>query len=414
MTIENETLSGTSSNNAPSIEESILGSIEKIEAASPEPEIEDVAPQEGEAEVRAEAPEEAEPDKTDEGKTADGPAPNDKSRLAKAARELANARNRGKKKVVEAKDLSVTTKPAKVAPVAQPTKKETYLPPQEWPMADKEQFNQLPPVAQKQSLEFYKRAVAQTTKVWQELRRKESYVGAVGDVIQRYQTKWGEAGMTAPQAIEELAATRENLITNPHQTLNNLMLKLGVTPEEIYEMRQGGRAPAAPQQRNQQPAQQNSLTRDDVLRILQENSARTSEQQEITSGQALVEKLRNQVTQDGRYFYPELQRDNPAIERIKPLADAIKKAQPDLPWDEVTLRAIRADRHAHGTVAPGSPSPNSPRLPSAEETQRIRSASVSVRGRGNPTVPTRTPAKAGESVQQTLERNVAALFNSSH
>lgn len=412
MTIENETLSGNSS---PSIEESILGSIEKIEAASPEPEIEDVAPQEEPSEVPAETPEEDKSDKTDEGETADSPAPNDKSRLAKAARELAAARNRGKKKVVEAKDLSVPAKGAKVAvkPTTQP-KAETFLPPQEWPTSDKEQFNQLPPVAQKQSLEFYKRAVAQTTKVWQELRRKESYVGAVGDVIQRYQTKWGEAGMTAPQAIEELAATRENLITNPHQTLNNLMLKLGVTPEEIYEMRQGGRAPAAPQQRNPAPAQQTSLTRDDVIRIMEENSVRTSEQQEITSGQALVEKLRNQVTQDGRYLYPELQRDNPAIERIKPLADAIKKAQPDLPWDEITLRAIRADRHAHGTIPPGSPSPNSPRLPSAEETQRIRSASVSVRGRGNPTVPTSTPAKKGESVQQTLERNVAALFNSSH
>jgi len=84
----------------------------------------------------------------------------------------------------------------------------------------------------------------------------------------------------------------------------------------------------------------------------------------------------------------------------------LRKTQPNIPWGEAFKRVVQQLRVFDGKYT-GSPSAaSSPKLPT-NDIQRVKNASVSVRGRGNPAIPNSAIAKRGES----LDDSIAAVFD---
>ena len=333
----------------------------------------------------------------------------EESTLTKAARELANAKRKGKQ-TYEAKDLNLGTKPQKQQALVQ--QEEVLHPPQRWTLEKKEEFNKLPPIAKKEVLDFWNGIEGHSTKLFQEVNRQKQELGSTLDVIQRYERDWHSQGFTTPQMLAELAGTREMLRTKPMESLDLLHQKLGITPEQLYEYRQQ-RESGQPAQRQQLTAQQfdesKYLTIDKLPQILQNYQQQSIAQQEYQNGVNGVQEMVNEV-QGGRYVWPELH-DNLTIERLKPLADSFKKTQPSITWAEATKQAIAFDRFQKNQ-GQGSPSFNSARLPTQQPDiiQRARQASAaSVRGRGNPQI---AAGKLPEN--ESIEDSLRAVFGNNN
>lgn len=330
---------------------------------------------------------------------------------SEAARILNKAKgSKGKRKVIEGADLKApNTKELKTEPAPSAPK---YDPPARFGVNDKEWFNKQPPEVQRNVADAFRNIEAHATKVFQDLQREKEEVSQIRQITRQYAPNWHARGITEVQAIAEFAALDAKLIENPLATVDGILERIGITPEQVFEYRRsGGRAtqPHPPAQPTANP-QQNYLTEDRFIQKMTEWQQMQQRQQATQAGQAEVNRLANTVGQDGRYVYPELH-DPAQVERVKPLVDAIWKIHPNLSAADVTKEAISYLRQRDGSQV-GNPSPSQPRLSRDQnEIAKVRSAAVSVRPRGNGTISTSTAAKPGETYEESILRARAELMS---
>lgn len=293
-------------------------------------------------------------------------------------------------------------------------------PPQGWSVENKEWFNRQSREVQEENLRQYKGMQGQFTKLSQDLNREKTRYSNVNQTIDNYVSKWGRKGWTPEVVSAELFATHDRLLAEDTRVseVARIMKDTSTTLEEVHAYLTGS-APA------HQPAQQqqSGLTREEVARIVrEEREGLTREQAEVAAAQE-IDQLRHEQDGNGRYIYPELWDPNNTQgnhwnvltwQRVQPLIEAARKTNPGLSMREITRRSLDTLRLLDGGQSTGSPSPTATRLTQADEIAKARSASVSVRPRGNGAIPTMTSAKKGESVKESAEALWATFNNSSH
>ena len=315
---------------------------------------------------------------------------------SEAARVLANSKQKGKKRtVVQAKDINAANvKDEEESPPA-------IEPPARFPVEKKEWFNRQPREVQEEAIKGWNEIESHTTKLWQELNRKGARYSQLEQVMNHYTPQWNLKGITDVQAMAELCAAQDLLIKDPEGGADLLLKRIGVTPEQLIARRgQNGHV----QQYQQQP-QQNLLTAEQVEEIIERKNRQSQEHYAVNSAASEIEQVRRETEADGRYKYPELW-DAEYLQRVKPLVEVTRKTQPQVSWAEATKRAVHTLRIHEGKI--GSPSSYDPRLSQEQEIAKAKAASVSIRGRGNPAIPSITQGKPGESV----EDSVRAVFGS--
>ena len=319
---------------------------------------------------------------------------------SEAARILAKSKQKGKKRtVVESTDLDAAN-----VKEEDETPPPAIEPPARFPVEKKEWFNKQPREVQEEVTKGWNEIEAHTTKLWQELNRKSSRYSQLEQVVNHYMPGWNLKGITDVQAIAELCAAQDVLIKDPEAGAELLLKKIGITPEQLIARRSGTNGHS--QQYQQQP-QQNLLTAEQVEEIIERKNQQSQQHYAINSAANEIEMVRRETEADGRYRYPELW-DAQYLQRVKPLVEVTRKTQPNVSWAEATKRAVQTLRIHEGKV--GSPSSYDPRLSQDQEIAKAKAASVSIRGRGNPSIPSITQGKPGESVEDSV-RAVFGSFN---
>lgn len=340
------------------------------------------------------------------------------SEATKAARTLANLKNRGKgpKQAFEAKELDVPGKPATKAAgnsEKRPEMPTRFEPPARFPVDKKEWFLKQPKEVQEEAVKGWGEIESQFTKLSQDMSREKTRYSEANQVLDYYLPRWNINNITPAQAIQQLCAAQDLITQDPVRGITLLMQKSGVKLEHLQD------APSEPQQFSSQasPAQQSRLTHDDIRQILAEERQQQQMSTQIAADDQAADSVRRKVGPNGQYLYPELWDGNNSAgnhwnaefcERAKPLVAAYRKTQPGLPMSDAIERAVKALRYADGM--PGSPSPTGQRLPQqTANIQEIKRASLSTRSRGAPTIPTIANGKSNERVDETVRRSIAQL-----
>lgn len=286
--------------------------------------------------------------------------------------------------------------------------------PQSWPTEKKEWFNRQAPEAQEELVRDWNGIQGHTTKLWQDLNRNIDRYRHLDQVITHYMPGWNLRGMSDVQAVAELCATQDLLLKDRVAGCDLLLQKTGTSLEELQAYRQG--APRQVQQRSNTQQNSNGLNPEDVRKIVLESLNGAQEQTANQAAIAELTALRNETNPDGRYKYPELWGNDSQsnfwnagyVQRVQPLVDSIQKTKPGIPIVEATKQAINWLRNLDGNTN-GSPSLNGQRLSQEQELAKIKTASSSVRGRGNGAIPRTTRAKPGESLEDTIRSTMAGL-----
>ena len=234
-----------------------------------------------------------------------------KSELSEAASRLAKARKtKGPKQVVEAAALDVPGKPAK----AEAPNTGRLIPPDDWDVKIKEEFNGLPPAIQKRSLDFYSGMKANATKALQELNRhRDEAVELKGrysdlaEIADYYAPRWGLKGQSVGQVARELFAAQEVINQNPEFAIATLIKKNNANYDKINAYLSGDQipnvAPVQPAQQNFQMQQSEStLTIDRLEQILAEREQRLQQSAAVTAARTEIESLKHQTSADGRTY----------------------------------------------------------------------------------------------------------------
>lgn len=311
--------------------------------------------------------------------------------ISEAAKKLASAKKFKKRQ---------TFVPAEQAQTA-PTEK--YDPPVGFPVEDKEWFIQQPPEIQKNAANWFKNAQGKTTKIWQDLNRELGTAKEINEVANEYFPKMKiPAGMTKGQVVKQLFEYQQKINEDSVGAIAEMIRHRGVTLEQLQEVL-SGQVPARPQPVAQ--PQQNPLTEERILSILEQRDAQLSQQRAIDSATDEVRAL-GQEMQAGRFTWPEMH--NPTdIQRIQPLISYFRETTPGLSWSESYKRAILQDRTNRGV---GSPSPTSQRL-SPTDIQNVRQASSSLRSRGgNGAIPRMSEPKSTETARESAEAAYYEVF----
>lgn len=282
------------------------------------------------------------------------------------------------------------------------TQSQRIEPPARWPVAKKEWFNKQPKEAQEEISKGWNEIESHATKVFQEAAREKQSAANVNKILSHYRSEWGLKGITDEQAIAELCATQDNINKNPVETIALIMKKRGVSPQALANYLSGN---GETRQMSNLPPEFNELTKT-VKELKDSLSSREQafHEQQLQQAVAEVEGVMRETNAQGQYLYPELWEET-YRERAKPLVEDLRKTH-GLSWSEATRKAINVIRQIDGRPSPSS---NGSRLSTRDELQKVKAASVSIKSRGSATIPTRTPAKAGESVRETLERTYAEL-----
>jgi hypothetical protein len=349
------------------------------------------------------------------------------SEATKAGRTLAalkNAAKQGQKRrrVVEAAQLEPKPdpKPAPKEVSASKTESVKLEPPTRFPVTMKEKFLGYPRELQEQVTKDWGEIEGQWTKLQQDTHREKQRYAEVNQVIDHYLPRWNVNNITPAQAVMQLCAAQDLINQDPVKGIQLLMQKTGVTVQHL-----GGQAG---QQQNQPPPQtftnqtQNPpLTRDELLRILQEERQQAQTSSQLQADNAAAEGIRNKRGQNGQYLYPELWDSNNVagnywnaafVNRVKPLVVASRETHPSLSMAERIENAIRAvrvmDGHTNGSLSPGAQ-----RLPGGNpnQVQEIKRASLSVKQRGAPNIPVVANGKPGEKMEETVRRSIAQVMS---
>lgn len=329
--------------------------------------------------------------------------------VSEAASTLASAKKGKRRQVIEIKQ------PEQVASTEVSTADDEVIdPPYAWDVKTKEWFNALPKEVKKEHIKTFQGFQAHFTKENQELQRqKQRYTGA-NALLDEIAHEWASDtnGQVSVEAgLREIAATRRNLVNKPVETIAQLCQKTGTSPQQVFDYL-NGKGVTQPAQQNNAPAQNNILTEQRIREILAETQQQSASQAALQQAQAEFNEAARETNQAGQYLYPELQDQNYLSQaRVQALTNHLRETQPGLSWGEIFKRAVHQTRLIDGN---GSPSSNGMRLTPQQEIQKIKAASVSVKGRGNALIPQVTKAQKGEKLEDTIARNLERLRHSTH
>lgn len=285
-------------------------------------------------------------------------------------------------------------------PTPEPEKGPSLEPPAQWEVAQKEAFFKLPAAAQQESLKFWKNMEGHWTRRLQGVSQQAKHVEGVTTVLEQYAPAWRGHGVTDTQAITELCQTHKNLMSDPAGEVLNIMAKNGLTLDHLEQRAQN---PGTP---NAAPQAQNSLTAEDVRRILLEDRQAQLQQTATQAAISEVRSLQNERSSEGKYVYPELH-DDSYLKRVQPLVEGFRKTQPGLSYGDAFRKVVDFTRIQEGK-APSSPTPISPRLSPQQELQKAKAASGSVRGRSG-SLPPKMKARSGLSIEESIAQAEAEL-----
>lgn len=321
---------------------------------------------------------------------------------ADAARTLAKSK-KAKRTTYEAKDLDLGSKGKK----GEAEQVERIEPPHRFPVEKKEWFNRQPREVQEEVSKAFREQEAYFTKTSQDLQRERVRYAEVNQVVDSYLPKWGIAGLTPQAAVAELCATQDWIMKDPVAAYSHMLAKTGLTPEDLIEARDGQGYALQQQQRYAQPAPEilDLTNKVNTLYSQLEQSQLSQQQQMLNAAVGEIDAVRREISSDGTYLYPELH-DPAQLQRVQPFVEDLRKNQPSINWGEATKRAIHTLRVLDGKV--GVPSPQSQKLPT-NDLNRIKSAAVSVSGRGNGSAPISGLAKDGESVADSVRAVLAGM-----
>lgn len=311
------------------------------------------------------------------------------------------AKSKGKKRqVVEAKDLEPTGRQKQAAPA-----EEKIDAPAMWKAEDKEAFEKLDVVSKRNALKFFKDAQAGVSKVVQEVQQQRQKYSDLDRITQHYAPEWAKRGVTDIQAIAQMCAQWHETVKNPVKAVADLMQQAKVSPQALAEYLSG-----EPQQQGYQPQKDFTVTPDEIRRIVAEESQKSYQTQAqynaTRQAQMEVDSVRQLRSQAGSFLYPELHGEQP--KGLDTLVQFEKDADPSISWAEATKRGIHVYRARSGYLQ--GPASLAPRLTPQQEIEKIRSGSVSVKGRGNSAIPSVGAAKKGESVKDSATIVYQQLF----
>jgi len=257
-------------------------------------------------------------------------------------------------------------------------------PPERFRADQKELFNNLPKGLKRALNKTVKDHEAHFTSTQQELTKELRDVQGLKEVISHYATDWNEQGLTASQAIAELAAAQKKL-TSPdinvrRQAFSRMAKGCGIDPKTLDD--------------DEQPTQQNNpevqALKNEINRLSQlvEPVAYNYQQQSLSQNRqaadaniASMQQVRDEVDpRSGKYRYPNLH-DDGFINQARPLVEALVRTVPG-------ITAGEALRRAHDQLVNSGNSnqqyPTQPLAGNQEIQQRASNAAVSVRGRSVP------------------------------
>lgn len=361
------------------------------------------------AELRGEAGnEESQADENlqgDEGKKAEEPIRDP----SEAARILASQRKQ-KRKTVEAKDLEPVKGKKEKAP--DPAVSDEKFEPPAWLDAKhKEEYDKLPVELKRFGQKYFKDTQAGITKLVQEIQPLKQRYAGFDHLVRNYEPEWHKRGIPTEAALAQMCADWKARVSNPLQHIADAMDQARITPQalaDFLDQRQGGRSVQQYQQQKDF-----AVTPEDIRRIVAEESARSQQmyqgQTALMQAKAEVDSVRQLRNQAGQYLYPELHGEQP--KGLDILVQFEKDSDPSISWAEATKRGINVYRYRNGSQGPVS-SPQ--RLTPQQEIEKVRSAAVSTRGRGNPSIPRIASAKTGESINESADIVWQQLKQNSH
>lgn len=211
---------------------------------------------------------------------------------------------------------------------------EQIAPPERWTAKAKEWFRAQPKEAQREFARATADMEAQTTKIWQNLRRQEAKYKEIDQVIEHYAHDLHSKGITHQQAIAEFFAANRALDQEPVAALARIMQAKGVTPDQIAEHLKGGGTKAAPV--NPEIHQLRSTVEE--LNNWKQEQLQTVQARAVQAIAQEFAAVRDEVDATGRYKYPKLHEPE-QTDALKPLVRGIRESQPDLPWGDALRKA---------------------------------------------------------------------------
>lgn len=243
-------------------------------------------------------------------------------------------------------------KPAKKAKqkVTEAPQEEEIAPPNDWTAQAKEWFKTQPREYQAET-----KRVADQFQSWRQkelgrikseaenLANLHSEVSGAVEVVRRFLPVWGVTGKTPEAALTELCTFNDLVIKDPETALKNLAKAVG---RDITINNPQNRQEAPKQDFNYSDVY-NRVKTDLSNEQAQYENLRRAQAVEQETNAALAE-LQNEVNDQGRYIYPDLH-DVGFQRQLEPLAISIYRANPNLAWKDVLLRAYKG---SDGRVLP--------------------------------------------------------------
>lgn len=152
--------------------------------------------------------------------------------------------------------------------------------PQHWPSELRKRFESLPQDAQEFVMDRHRDMEADYTRKTQELaeqRRQVEQYAEFDRMLQPYQQRWAQRGMTPGQAINQLLAYGESLEQDPKGTLLTLAQRYGVDLQQAYE--------------DQPYVDPNTQKLEQQLQQLQQSIAQRDQQTQQQQQQALLAQI---------------------------------------------------------------------------------------------------------------------------
>lgn len=268
----------------------------------------------------------------------------------------------------------------KTAEIATETdSEEEHIPtPQRFLAENKEWFEAQPIQAKKELARMVKDQEAYFTKHNQELQREKEIVSGIRQTVDHYLPKWNLKGIpNAAVAVAELCAANDRLLQDPIGGLDELIARMGITPEQYLQYSQAKRnnpnaqqyQPQKQQQNNSQNIQSGYLTETQFRQILETDRISSQIENELIA-------VRDEKDSNGKYKHPRLH-DQGIWQVFEPLIKARMATHPNESYG-VACKAVYAN--IYGTN--GSPSQTQQRLPNEDKLQRAKLAAQSIKGRG--------------------------------
>jgi hypothetical protein len=304
----------------------------------------------------------------------------------KTAREVLFKPKKKAPKAAAAEEAPEAAQPGRVTP----ENLEKVLPPQLFSVKAKEAFLRADPVIKKEVADMVGRLQAHGTKLFQNAQRATQESKDILEAIRPYEADWDLGNIPRAQALRQICAAQKYLTENRENGIALLVDSMRLDRRKVAEALLGGQIPQQNGQAQPQSSYAAAPVNEQLLneindlkmwRAQQEEQRQAYHAQQIEQeGRAIaseVEQLRNEVGADGRILYPKLH-DPDFLRTIVPLVDEAKKANPALTW----IDAYRNLYHYLVGDPGASPSFQEPtRNSSANQLQRARAASVSIRGR---------------------------------